>query len=163
MQLARFLEQVTDGFIQILQAQLARIPRVADGVVSPFGIWAPGTVVRTQCDASAFLSARHYADWFLPHDVHICHAVEYSIIHLHSGSLHTVEALLPGSYPHALQVTLDPAPSSPPLVDLLPIFRRILEHKPLIIEGPLSESEVDWLLENLQPDGLSITARRSAW
>jgi hypothetical protein len=162
-QLARFLEKITDGFIEILLAQIERIPRVAGGVVSPFGIWAPGTVVRGQCDASAILSASHYADWFLPHDIRMCQAVDYSIMHLHSCSLHTVPALLEGTYPHAIQVTLDPAPSGPPVTELLPILRRVLEHKPLIVEGPLSAAEVDWLLERLPPTGLSITARRLPW
>jgi hypothetical protein len=162
-QLAHFLEKITDGFIEILLAQMERIPRVAGGVVSPFGIWAPGTVVRGQCDASAFLSASHYAERFLPHDIRICQAVDYSIMHLHSGSLHTVPALLAGAYPHAIQVTLDPEPSGPPLTVLLPVLLDILEQKPLIVEGPLSEAEVDWLLERLPHRGLSITARRLPW
>ena len=76
------------------------------GYVNPFGIWAPGTVVRTQCDATAFLSAGHYAEWYLPYDERICEAVDYSIIHLHSCSLHTVDVLLEVERPHAIQVTL---------------------------------------------------------
>ncbi len=60
-ELCGFLEEVTDVFIEVLHALLARIPPVAGGYMSPFGIWAPGTVVRAQCDASAFLSAKHYA------------------------------------------------------------------------------------------------------
>ena len=58
-ELHRFLDQATDLFIEILHEQLARIPTIEGGYVCPFGIWSPGTVVRTQCDASAFLSADH--------------------------------------------------------------------------------------------------------
>lgn len=158
-----FLIEVTDLFIEVLHALLARLPRVAGGTISPFGIWAPGTVVRTQCDASAFLSATHYADWFLPHDLRICESVDTAFIHLHSCSLHTVDALLETVRPHAIQVTLEAAPSGPPLAALVPVFRRILAVKPLLIEGHLTDDELAWLLDELPPGGLAITAREVAW
>ena len=50
-ELRSFLEETTDTFIAILFEQLRRIPQVAGGYVHPFGIWAPGTTVRTQCDS----------------------------------------------------------------------------------------------------------------
>ena len=159
--LRRFLDEVSGTFIQILRAQLARIPPIEGGYVTPFGIWAPGTVVRTQCDASAFLSGAQYAEWFLPYDVQISEAVDYSIIHLHSVSLHTVDALLSVERPHAIQVTLeDPGPS---LEEMAPTFHKILEAKPLLLEGPLSEAEVAWLRERLPAGGLAITAFDSEW
>jgi hypothetical protein len=161
--LCSFLAEVTDTFIEILREQLARIPSVAGGTVTPFGIWAPGTVVRTQCDATAFLSAAHYAEWFLPYDVRICETVDYSIIHLHSCSLHTVDALLAVERPHAVQVTLEAEPSGPPLGEMVPIFRKILGVKPLLLEGKLSAEEQSWLRDRLPSDGLAITARRAEW
>jgi len=161
--LQRFLVEVTDTFIAILREVLARIPPVQGGYVSPFGIWAPGTVVRTQCDASAFLSPAHYAQWFLPYDVRICESVDYSIIHLHSCSLHIVDALLAVERPHAIQVTLETGPQVPSLAEMLPTFHKILQVKPLLLEGPLTEDEVKWLQDRLPPDGLAITARRAQW
>jgi hypothetical protein len=161
--LRRFLDEVTEAFIEILHAQLARIPPVHGGYVSPFGIWAPGTVVRTQCDATAFLSGAHYAEWFLPYDVRICETVDYSIIHLHSCSLHTVDALLAVERPHAIQVTLEAEPSGPPLEAMLPTFHKVLGAKPLLLEGKLSEDEVRWLQDELPADGLAITARQTNW
>ena len=62
------LSTATSVFVETLRAQLEVIDTIAGGYVNPFGIWAPGTVVRTQCDASAILSPDHYADWFLPWD-----------------------------------------------------------------------------------------------
>ena len=136
---------------------------------------APGTVVRTQCDATAFLSARHYEDWFLPYDVRICESVDYSIIHLHSCSLHTVDALLRverqaahadvglGDVGTAIQITLETGTKMPSLAEMLPTFAKILAARPLLIEGPLSEEEVRWLQEQLPPGGLGITARRTPW
>jgi hypothetical protein len=162
-ELRRFLVEVTATFVEILEEQLHRIPPVEGGYINPFGIWAPGTVVRTQCDATAFLSAAHYAEWFLPYDVQICEAADFSIIHLHSCSLHTVDPLLQVERPHAIQVTIETEPSGPPFEELLPIFRKILAVKPLIADGPLSLEEVERLRQELPTDGLAIFARQSTW
>ncbi len=162
-ELRAFLDEVTNLFIDIHNALLARIPRVEGGVVSHFGIWAPGTVVRTQCDASAFLSSHHYAEWFLPYDVRISESTDDAIIHLHSTSLHTVDALLGVDKPDAIQITRETTPNAPSLETMVPILRKILAQKPLLLEGPLTDAELDFLLVNLPHDGLAITAWASGW
>jgi hypothetical protein len=161
--LRRFLNNATDLFIHVLHAQLNRIPRIDGGCVNPFGIWSPGTVVRNQCDATAFLSADHYADWFLPYDLRIWSSVDFSIQHIHSNSLHTVEVLLGQELPHAIQVTLDIQPAGPPLEKILPALRRILSAKPLILEGWMTEEEVRLVRSELPEDGLSITVRTESY
>ncbi len=158
-ELRAFLEYATGVFLEVLEAQLARIPPVDGGYVNPFGVWAPGRFVRTQCDASAILSPAQYRDWFLPYDQEICRAVDCSIIHLHSGSLHTVPALLAVERPQAIQVSLDPEPSGPPVERLLPAFRQVLAEKPLIVDGYLTEPQIDLLLRELPHEGLYISAR----
>lgn len=158
-ELRAFLEQVTEVFLGVLDAQMSQVPALAGGYVNPFGVWAPGRIVRTQCDASAILSARQYKEWFLPYDQRICAAVDWSIIHLHSGSLHTVDVLMEVERPQAIQVTLDPPPSGPPALELIPVFRRILQGKPLVVDGYLTEDEIQRLLDVLPHDGLYIAAR----
>ena len=161
--LRRFLEEATATFIEMQHALLSRAVPVEGGYLSAFGIWAPGTVVRTQCDASVFLSPATYEEWFLPYNVRICDSVDYSIIHLHSVSLHTVDALLSVERPHGLQVTLESEPSGPPLKDMMPIFHKILASKPLILSGPLSEDELKWVQDELPSGGLAINARTKPW
>ena len=161
--LHRFLDEVTDVFIEVLHAQLERIPLIKGGYVNPFGIWSPGTVVRTQCDASAFLSPKHYAQWYLPYDARISESVDYSVIHLHSVSLHTVDALLSVERPNVIQIIIETSANAPTLDAMIPIFRKILAVKPIIIEGPLTEYEVRRLLDELPLGGLCIIARESAW
>ena len=160
--LRRFLDEATETFLAILEAQTALIPAVSSGYVNPFGIWAPGTVVRTQCDATAFLSAAQYERWFLPYDERICRAVDYSVIHLHSCSLHTVDALLAVERPQAIQVTLESEASGPSLKAMLPIFRKILGSKPLIVDGPLTAEEVHLVRDALPHDGLCLIAHQAA-
>lgn len=159
-ELGRFLEQVTEVFIQVWRAQSERLPSVAGGYVNMFGVWAPGTVVRTQCDASAFLSPKQYAQWFLPHDVRISQAADYAVIHLHSGCLHVVDPLLEVERPQAIQVSLDPEPSGPPVLSLIPVFRKMLAVKPLIVDGLMTPHEVTMLQEQLPHDGLCLVVRQ---
>ena len=161
--LRHFLVEVTDTFIAVLTELLSIIPTVAGGYISPFGIWAPGTIVRTQCDATAFLSAAQYMDWFLPHDLYICRAFDYSFMHLHSCSLHTVDALLLQEHPHAIQVTLESEPKGPTVKALLPVFTKILNVKPLLIEGKLNPDQIYTLQQELPTGGLAITARTNEW
>jgi hypothetical protein len=162
-ELRGFLAEATDVFIETLHAQLDLIAPVAGGYVNPFGIWAPGTVARTQCDASAILSPAHYREWYLPWDVRICESVDYSIIHLHSVSLHTVEPLLGASLPQAIQVTIETTRGAPSIAELVPTFRRILQSKCLVIDGQISPSEVACLRAELPQDGLCIINRQGAW
>jgi hypothetical protein len=158
-----FLETVTGIFIQVLQAQLALIPQFEGGYINPFGIWSPGSVVRTQCDASAFLSPQNYAEWYLPYDVSICEAFDYSIIHLHSSSLHTVDAILEYEHPDVIQATFETTPNGPSLSELVPIFTKILAQKPLIFEGPMSEEQVAFLFDACPKQGFCIHARDAEW
>jgi hypothetical protein len=158
-ELYAFLESATERFLDIWRAQWQLIPPIEGGYVNPFGIWAPGTVVRTQCDASALLSPLQYQQWYLPFDEYIANSADFAVIHLHSGSLHTVESLLPLDKPQAIQVSLDPQPSGPPLEQLIPVFRRILQAKSLIVDGALNAGQVRQLLENLPINGLCIITR----
>jgi hypothetical protein len=162
-ELTSFLEEGARLFIDVLHDQLAGISRIQGGMVNPFGIWAPGTVVRAQCDASAFLSPSQYADWVWPHDAATCEAADYAVIHLHSGSLHVLEPILAAPKPQAVQVSLDPVPSGPPLADLLPAFRRILEAKALIVDGPMEEKDLELLLDKLPHGGLCVLVRQGTW
>jgi len=147
--------QCAELFIQIARAQLELIPRFQGGLSNPFGIWAPGSSIRTQDDASALLSAAQYAEFILPHQERIAAAFDYSVIHLHSACLHVAEAICDSSI-SAVQVSLDPVPFGPTVPELLPRLARILEKKPLILEGPCTPAELDLLRNVLDPRGLFI-------
>ena len=109
------------------------------------------------------MSAAHYAEWYLPWDVLICEAFDYSIIHLHSVSLHTVEPLLQVERPQAIQVTIETTPGAPTMHEMVPIFRRVLASKRLVIDGAINERTLAFLRSELPQDGLCILARQAGW
>jgi hypothetical protein len=156
------LQVCTEAFIEVAVAQRNLIPPLQDGYCSAFGLWSPGTVVRTQCDASALIGARWYESHILPFDQQICEAFDYSVIHLHSGYLFTVDALLAIERPTAIQISIDPLEFGPPPLSLLPVFRKILDRKPLLIQGRLTTREFDTLLRELPGEGLYIGAALAA-
>ena len=146
-----------DVFIDTARSQLDLISPFEGGYCNLFGIWAPGTSIRTQDDASALVSPKHYKEFMLPYQERIASKFEYSTIHLHSNSLHTVDAVI-NSTISAVQVSIDPQPYGPTVIDLLPTFRRMQEKKPILIEGPMMQSELDELLKTLSPSGLYVWA-----
>jgi len=147
----------SDIFANMAMSQLDRITNFHGGYCNLFGIWSSGKSIRTQDDASALVSPKHYRDFFIPYQERIISNFEYSTIHLHSGSLHTVDVVL-NSNIKAIQVSLDPVPYGPTVPELLPIFIKMQKIKPILIEGPMLKNELDLLLEKLSPSGLYIWA-----
>ena len=160
--LRQLLSITTDVFVAVAKAQQALVPSFHGGYASYYGIWAPGTVVRTQCDMSSIMSARTYAELVIPFEDRICRQFDHSIIHLHSGYLHTVDELLDAELPQVLQIALDTGSTPVTTRDLVPVCRKILERKPLIIEGHMSRADFEYLLECLPPHGLYIIAMLDA-
>lgn len=159
--LAALLEYATALFQKVWREQSSRIPWIQGGTANWFGLWAPGTTVRTQCDASALTSPAQYRAHFAPWDLRTAQVADYSIMHLHSGSLHIIDTLLEDPFPTAIQVSLDPPPSAPSWRELLPTFAKMLAHKPLLIDGYLTDDEVRAIEIALPQDGLAIIARHA--
>ena len=65
--------------------------------------------------------------------------------------------MLKGKYPTAIQVVLDTGSTPYTVHDLIPVFARVLEEKPLIVQGSMTPRELDELLEKLPPRGLYVS------
>ncbi|MHB1134491.1 MAG: uroporphyrinogen decarboxylase/cobalamine-independent methonine synthase family protein [Chloroflexota bacterium] len=162
------LEATTDAFIAVAKANQALIPPFHGGYCSYFGIWAPGTVVRTQCDMSALLSAKMYKERVVPFEEKVSRPFQYSVIHLHSGFLHTVDALLEVELPGAIEFALDTGSTPVSTRDLVAVARKVLARKPLIIEGNMTAADCEYLVANLPARGLALSpmidaAELAAW
>ena len=83
----------TDIFLALAWQHVGLAPGFLGGDVT-FGLWAPGRAIRTQLDNAVLLSPRLYRDCFLPHDSRVFDCFDLVVIHVHSGCLHIVDALL---------------------------------------------------------------------
>jgi hypothetical protein len=157
------LARITDVWIDVVGEQVALVPPFAGGMANceQYGLWAPGTNAVTQCDLAVVISPRTYERFLVPCDERICASLEYPVIHLHSVSMHVLGQVLSVAGFAAIQIVVDPGPADPPLLSLLPYFRRVQEAgKPLIVHcSTIQQAELDGLLAGLSPRGLCVAAR----
>jgi hypothetical protein len=69
--------------------------------------------------------------------------------------LHIVEVLLAAEKLKAIQVSFD-YPAGLSATESMPALKRINEQKPLILTGPVTERELNQLLDILSPRGLCL-------
>lgn len=151
----RLLDLSTDIFITIARAWRDATPPFQGGYCV-YGLWTPGTTIRTQADNAALMSPQLYREFLLPCDARICEAFEYPLIHTHSGVLHIMaDSLVDLDILRAVQVSLD-YPAPPSVEELLPFLKQVNAHKPLIITGAVTQSELDMLMESLSLKGLCL-------
>lgn len=150
------LDLCTDTFLRAANARLDLTPEFHGGYLSAYGIWAPGKTVRTQADNAILLSPKLYRERMLPYERRVIEAFDCSLIHLHSGVVHVVtDALMEVEALRAIQVSVD-YPGGPLLPEILPILSKILEAKPLILTGPVPQSDLDRMLDVLPSQGLCV-------
>jgi hypothetical protein len=69
-----------------------------------------------------------------------------------------VEPILEHDNLAAIQISLD-TPAGPSVPNLMPVFKQVLENKPLIISGPCTLADFQLMVEELSPVGLCIVPR----
>lgn len=121
-------------------------------------VWTPGTCMLYQDDAAAMLSPALFQEFILPHEHDILKQFGRTMIHTHSGTLRImIDGLLSLPSLHAIEVQFDP--SGPSLAALIASFKRIQEHKALLISGELADLTLDgikMLIRELSPRGLCL-------
>lgn len=129
------------------------------GMSNWMNIWGPGRFADVQCDFSAMISPRMFEEFALPHLRQECRNLDWSIYHWDG----------PGQIPH-LDLLLEipeltgiqwvpgagnPGTGSPKWFDL---YRRIqAAGKRLVLQG-MDKSDIQGVVEALQPRGLLIEA-----
>jgi hypothetical protein len=137
-----YLAHCAEVFILAAARRLEHTPPFQGGYLSSYGIWAPGTVVRTQLDNATMLSPDLYRDRVLEHERRVMEAFDYALIHVHSGCLHIIDPLLTLDALRIIQVSVD-YPGGPLASEILPDLEKILQHKSLILTGPVTQAELD--------------------
>ena len=133
-----------------------RLPRFHGGYFdAQYSLWAPGTIVRMQEDATAVYSPDLYRRLVQPVDRMIARSFECSFMHLHSTSMFLLDAFLEIDEIRCYEVNNDA--SGPPLLQMVPHFRKIQAHgKPLLIRGSFAPEEIELLTGKLEPHGLFL-------
>ena len=122
-----------------------------------WGIWAPGPLLDCQEDAAGLLSPQFYEQFIAPCDRELARNFEYSLLHIHSGQLQMLPAMLAIPELTAIQVAIDPPPYAAPAATLLPHFKSIQDAgKGLLVTGPMTQAELQKTLSDLSPVGLAL-------
>lgn len=152
----KLLDICTEVFLETAKAHLSILPPFREGFISGFAIWAPGTTIRGQTDNSVLLPPSVYVRHVLPYDRRILKVFEYPLIHTHQPCMRQVlQALLDIRELKALQMSLD-RPNGPPVSEIIPMMRKVLERKSLIVTGVVTRGELELMLRTLDPRGLCL-------
>jgi hypothetical protein len=116
----------------VLDLHFSLVPPKLGGYSHIFGYWAPGPTTVIQEDALGMCAPSAYRDLFLDYGAHIVHHLgEHVFFHVHStGYRHWPHVLdVPGVA--GLELTVEV--NGPPLTDMVPHLRAILEKSRLIL------------------------------
>jgi len=152
----RLLWRLAEFFEDFTRSLWSHLPRFAGGWFdAQYSLWAPGPIARLQEDASANYSPALYRRYLLPIDRKLAAAFSHSFMHLHSTSMHLLDAFLEIEQLRCFQINLDVA--GPPLERMVGYFQRVqAANRALVIRGSMQPSELSWLLDRLECRGLFL-------
>ncbi len=150
------LGELTDLWIGIGQAVLDVIPPFHGGYMARMGTWAPGPAITPQNDVCTLVSPQLYEQLVLPWDRKIVDHFQYTEFHMHGSEHHQVDNVLTLDKLTTIEFTLEHTLGGPPLATTLPVARRILQSKPLLLAAMDVETAEQCLTE-LPRKGLCMT------
>lgn len=146
--------RLTEYWIAFGRCLLDRLPLFHGGTGSFFySLWAPGHMIWLQEDASALLSPALYEEFIYPADCCIARAFEHAIIHLHPTRFIPAKHLVQSSL-GAIELHIDF--DGPRAAALESHYRAVLDSKPLLVWGDVTEPDLDFLLTQLPHRGLAV-------
>jgi hypothetical protein len=118
-----------------------------------YSVWCPGKTMWLQEDAAAILSPSVYDDLIYPSDLEIIRNFENTVIHFHPSKFFPLDRLISSDI-SVIEIHIDKG--GPRAQDLFEKYLRVLEKKPLIIWGDMSEGELDFIMEKVPHRGLLV-------
>lgn len=120
-----------------------------------YGYWAPGPTTVLQEDALGMCSPAHYRDLFMELTAElVAHVGDYVVFHLHSTGCKYYRHVLDVPGIAGLELTLEQ--NGPPLSDLVPMLREILERSRLILFVDAFFEQLGLALRQLPRAGLYL-------
>jgi len=158
----RALKGLTEVYFQIHDFLFEYIPVFNGGYVTRLKMWAPDKAITPQNEYGSMISAEMYNNFALPIDRRITEYYPFHSFHLHGSAFHQVELLLTLDKLSAIQITQEHDAGGPSLENMLPVYRRVLDSKPLIIVVP-DIGTAEKCMEGLPPEGLCILIMEAAY
>ena len=153
-EMKRVVRKLTDLWIAFARSQLEVIPDFYGGTGSfYYEAWLPGKGVWLQEDASALMSPELFGEYIAPAVHEIAGSFDCSVIHLHPSTYIPVEHLVEAPL-SAVELHIDFG--GPRAEELYPYYRRILDHKPLIIWGDLTPEDLNFVARKLDRQALAL-------
>lgn len=156
-QVRRLAKVCADIWIEVGQAQLDLVPRSEDGyMVGCAGLrcWMPEKGIWLQDDAVSLLSPRSYDDLFLPQVRRIVSHFPAIAFHLHGNILWPVDLVLTIDGIDVLELNYDQGICD--LDKVIGAWKKIQAEKPLIAYADVTLEELERILDELSPSGLSL-------
>ncbi|MDP3064642.1 MAG: hypothetical protein Q8O40_15775 [Chloroflexota bacterium] len=156
---AALVERCVDLSASAVAAAYELVPKRLGGYAGTIRyFWAPGQIVEMSEDVTIIMSPASHRKWVAPIHKALGSRYPYNILHLHSCSLHTVDNVLEIEEVTAVEITPDFGADMRPHV---PLLKRILERKPLLIHGVMDIEEMKDLRGALPARGLALFCRCS--
>lgn len=124
-------------------------------VLGVLHLWAPGTCMLLRDDGAGLFGSAEYARLFLPSVKRSAEKADFAVYALGPDCLHVIDAVLELDPIRCINFCLDD--ESPPLIDVIPLLRRIQERgRCLAISGPMNKEDLDSILGGLSYRGLYL-------
>ena len=153
---SRLLWRLARLFREITEEVWKRAPLFYGGYYDAmYQLWAPGSIIRMQEDATALYSPGLYRRFLQDIDRDLASHFECSFIHLHSTSMFILDLFLEIEQLRCFEINYEV--SGPPLEDLLACLQRVQSAgRPLLIRGSFTPDEIDVVLDRLDSRGLYL-------
>jgi hypothetical protein len=153
---APVIDKMADYFSEYNIETWKKIPLFHGGYFDTgYALWAPGSIIRYQEDAVAFLSPDLYRRYLKSVDQRIASQYEYTYMHLHSTSMIILDQLLEIPELRCLEINNDVV--GPPIKEMIPCFRMVQKAgRPLIIRGNFYPDDIRLIMDSLEPAGLYL-------
>ncbi len=152
----RVLAELTDLWIGVGQAVLDVIPPFHGGYSARMYTWAPGPAITLQNDISTLVSSPLYNEHVRPCDEKIVRSFPYTEFHMHASEYHQVDNVLKLEGLTSVEFTLEHTLGGPPLDEMIPLAKRILAKKPLLLAA-LDIDTAQRCIRELPAQGLCMT------
>ncbi|MGB9876882.1 MAG: hypothetical protein ACPLPS_03860 [bacterium] len=148
------LNWIADLWFKLYEEQYEIIKRYQDVTCGWLSVCAPGRTYPLQEDFSCMISQRMFREFLLPHLEKQTEFLDFSIYHLDGpGAIQHLDALLELPHLHAIQWV--PGAGAPPMVEWIPLLKRIQSAGKNIVIDALPQ-EVESLFKKLDWRGFCV-------